>query len=834
MPFMGSAVGGALTLRTAITLANKQFLAAMEQVDRKTGAIARGMQRHSKRFAIGALVIGAALAGTVRAAAAFEQSMANMDSVARTTRAEFAQLEAQALSLGTTTVYNATQVADAMYWLASAGQRAAEISSTLPGVLMLATATGHDLADTTETVVSVLSAFQYEAALTDRVVNSMAATIGSSLANMHKMTEALKYAAPVAKAAGQEIEDLNAMLGLFFNAGLAGSQAGTSYRRVILGLLKPNTDFVKILSAMDMTIADVNPKMNDMADIVDTLRDRFFNATDVVESFGLRGATSMLYLMEVGGDALREMKENVTGTTAAQDMMRRQMDTLQSQLTILKNAFHGAAIKLGSALLPALRKGAAWVMRLAAALASMSKPMAMATAKSMAMGGALLGVLSIVGRMAPLLGAAAGPIGLIAAAVVGLGIAHTIAKGKLASYIEELEGATEAEAENLQSKIKWSLVWATVTNWKMWTRALAAGTNATAAATAVMKTLTEELLDAMGLTSDAATTIVDGMAAQIKAANEQAARETKAMMDKLQLAERLVQESEGLRTAAEERAKAREKAVEQRRKLMWVRFKQQEEKGATATSDAFRKVYEELERRLAAGGAISIAEAKWLQLGRAADWAGEKYKGFAGTTEEVAERHRAAMQQIKEEAEWVTAGLMNAMNQMGAAMTAAVEEGGSLFAAMGKAALSAFADMFEALLSTAIAEIVLEQFKTAGILTIKGFLNPANWLKILPAMAAGAAAIAAVKTVRSKLKFHEGGKPPGEGYYKILSDEHVFNPHKARRGGYGSTYRDTFGALESIEIHLHDVRIERDGRPVGEIAIDLADQLRGELARGGI
>jgi hypothetical protein len=503
--------------------------------------------------------------------------------------------------------------------------------------------------------------------------------------------------------------------------------------------------------------------MHDMADIVDNLRDRFFNATDVVESFGLRGATSMLYLMEVGGDALREMEENVTNTTAAQDMMRRQMDTLQSQMTIMKNAFHGAAIKLGSALLPALRKGAAWIMRLAAALASMSKPMAMAAAKSMAMGGALLGVLSIVGRMAPLLGAAAGPIGLIAAAVVGLGIAHTIAKGQLTRYIEELEGATEAEAENLESKIRWSLAWAVATNWKTWLRAVASAGDTTKMATAVATTATEELLSAMGFASDAATTIVDTLAAEIKAANEEATRETKAMMDKLQLAERLVQESERLRTEADERAAEREKRSLDRSKNRWSAYAE----------------------------------------------------GQKETWDNLVEWNTESMRKIAEEAEWVTAGLMNAMNQMGAAMAAAVEEGKSMFAAMGKAALSAFADMFEALISTAIAEIILEQFKTAGILTIKGFLNPANWAKILPAMAAGAAAIAAVKTVRSKLKFHEGGKPSGEGYYKVLSDEHVFNPHKARRGGYGSTYRDVIpaggaGGIRSISLSIGQVHVHND------------------------
>jgi hypothetical protein len=219
---------------------------------------------------------------------------------------------------------------------------------------------------------------------------------------------------------------------------------------------------------------------------------------------------------------------------------------------------------------------------------------------------------------------------------------------------------------------------------------------------------------------------------------------------------------------------------------------------------------------------------RWNELNRS------RYEQEAESFRALAEAYREEMDKIKETADFLGGVLLDVMNSMAAAMVRAVEEGSNVFAALGKAALTAFADMFEALMRVAIAEIMLEQAKAAGILTMKGFLNPMNWALIAPMLAAGAAAIAAVQVVRGALKFHEGGKPPREGYYWIRENEHVIDPEKARRGGYGSTYVGALGGLEAIEIHLHDVRIADEGKPVQELAVDLADQLRGELARGGV
>jgi TP901 family phage tail tape measure protein len=786
MPFMGGAggaIGGALTLKAVITLANKQFLRSIDEVDARTKRMVKRWQGMSRIFAAGALAITIALAASVGVAADFEQSMANMDSVAHTTRAEFKMLEDQALSLGTTSVYAAREVADAMYWLASAGQRAHDIAQTLPGVLTLAAATGHDLAATTETVVSVLSAFRYGAEQTDRVVNSMAATIGSSLANMHKMTEAMKYAAPVAKSIGHEIEELNAVLGLFFNAGLEGSRAGTAYRLVLLSLVKPSEDFTKILDAMGFAVEDVNPQLNKMADIIDTLNDAYFDAGDVVQSFGRRGATSMLYLLLVGGDALRQMEEQVTGTTAAQDMMRRQMDSLASQTKVLKNALAAAGITLGKVLLPVMRDLVDWALRGVAAISLMSPSMAEATVKSLALAAGLLGILSVVGRLAPVLLGATGPLALLATGVVGIGIAHELATGKLEDYISQLDGASEAEKKSLESKIQWQLFWATMTDWKTYARSIAAGGDAAALAMAVVTTGTENLLDAMFAGTEKAESIIDSWSETYKSVMEEAAAASQLMIDKMRLADLLA-----------EQAEARNQRQEERRKK---------------SSDALKRAAKAEIDAMNAKTAAAIAASNTMDELRA---------------------------QEQKEMEFAKDGFVHVMDAMAVSMQESVDATGPILKQLVMSALTAMADVVEGHVRTAMTNVLLAQAESLGILSIQGFFDPTSWAKILPMMLKAAAAIAAIKVIRSKLSFHSGGKPPGEGYYWVRDDEHVIDPHKARRGGYGASYQDTLpvgGGIGGITIQIGNITITDPEIDVDKLVRRIGMRVEGELARAG-
>ena len=86
--------------------------------------------------------------------AKFEQSMANTVSVIGGTKKDMKELGDFARKMGETTIFSASQSADAMYFLASAGFSANQVIGSLQATLQLAAATQFDLAETTRIVVS--------------------------------------------------------------------------------------------------------------------------------------------------------------------------------------------------------------------------------------------------------------------------------------------------------------------------------------------------------------------------------------------------------------------------------------------------------------------------------------------------------------------------------------------------------------------------------------------------------------------------------------------------------------------------------------------------------
>lgn len=64
----------------------------------------------------------------------------------------------------------------------------------------------------------------------------LATAASSSNTNVAMMGETFKYAAPLAGTLGYNIEDLSQAIGLMANAGIKGSQSGTSLRSILTRL----------------------------------------------------------------------------------------------------------------------------------------------------------------------------------------------------------------------------------------------------------------------------------------------------------------------------------------------------------------------------------------------------------------------------------------------------------------------------------------------------------------------------------------------------------------------------------------------------------------------
>ena len=295
-------------------------------------------------------------ATAVKVSAQFEQSMANAASVAGATGEELEEMTALAREMGSKTVFSASEAADALYYMASAGYKVDQMADSIEATLNLASATQSDLAFTTDTVISALNQFGLEANQAERVTNVYAAAIGASMASMDKLSTSMGYIGPVANSLGWEIEEVTGALAVLYNAGYDGSTAGTSLRQALVSLMNPTSSALKVFEELGVNLEDLDPTSNDLASILDTLSSAGMTTAQAMEVFGARAGPGMLALMSAGGDAVRDMTAAVTGTNKATEMAATQLDTLEGQTKILKSELEEIAIMFGDVLIPILRQ----------------------------------------------------------------------------------------------------------------------------------------------------------------------------------------------------------------------------------------------------------------------------------------------------------------------------------------------------------------------------------------------------------------------------------------------------------------------------------------------
>jgi len=295
----------------------------------------------------------------------FEQSMQNTFSVMGASASEMEALRKKAEEMGATTRFSASQAADALYSLGSAGQSATQAMNSLDGVLQLAGATGSDLAFTSSTIASTLSQFNLQAEKSGHIADVFSLAISKSQANMTKLSYSMKYVGPVAAGLGVSLETSTAALMRLYNTGFGGEQAGTILRSGLQKLASGTDDVKKKLQELGVSYDEVNPKTNNLADIIERLKNANIDVAKSSDLFGEAAAAGMQALIEGGGDALRTMDGLLQASDgAAKKMQDIQNASFANTKAELASAFEAVQITLTSNIIPAVDAFAKGITRI--------------------------------------------------------------------------------------------------------------------------------------------------------------------------------------------------------------------------------------------------------------------------------------------------------------------------------------------------------------------------------------------------------------------------------------------------------------------------------------
>lgn len=298
---------------------------------------------------------GAVAAGTaaINAGKSFEAGMGEVQAISGASRKDLEALTNKAKEMGATTKFSATQASEGLKYMAMAGWNSQQMIDGLPGVLNLAAASGEDLGTVSDIVTDALTAMGLKASDSAHFADVLATAASSSNTNVAMMGETFKYAAPLAGTLGYNIEDLSQAIGLMANAGIKGSQSGTSLRSILTRLASPPSDAAKAMEKYGISIKNSDGSMKSLMEVMENMRDSLQGLPEdekaaAASALGgqeaMSGLLAIINASESDFDNLSKAIDNASG--AAQDQADIMNDNLQGALYELGSAAESAGIEL--------------------------------------------------------------------------------------------------------------------------------------------------------------------------------------------------------------------------------------------------------------------------------------------------------------------------------------------------------------------------------------------------------------------------------------------------------------------------------------------------------
>lgn len=334
----------------------KTVASGMEHTGRKSALIASGMT--AAGLAVAAFGVAA-----VKMAADFDQQMSTVQANTGATGAQMDQLRAAAIEAGASTVYSASDSADAINDLGKAGMSVTDIlTGGLSGALNLAASDGMAVGDAAEYMANALSMFHLKGSQASQVADTLAAGAGKAVGNVSDFGEALNNCGAQANSFGMNVQETTGVLALFAQNGTIGAEAGTQLNSMLMKLAAPSAEASNTMKELGISAYDAQHHFVGMANFAGQLQKAEKGLTDEQRNqanatiFGSYAIKAANYLYEAGESGVNKWTKAVSESGYAAEQAAAKNNNLKGDLENLSGSMESLMISVGEGAQGPLRK----------------------------------------------------------------------------------------------------------------------------------------------------------------------------------------------------------------------------------------------------------------------------------------------------------------------------------------------------------------------------------------------------------------------------------------------------------------------------------------------
>ncbi len=325
--------------------------ASMDKFSEKATATGRKLTRGvtAPLIAVGGL--------SIKAAADFEASMTKIQSLVGLSAETVQGFEQDVRRLAGTTAQAPKDLADAMFFITSAGLRGAAATETLEAAAKAAAVGLGDTATIADLATSALNAYGESNISATKATDVMVAAVREGKLEASELAGSMGRVLPIASAMGVQFEEVGAAFAALSRTGTNAAEAATQVRGILASLLRPSVQAEKALKGMGLSSEGLRKQIKDegLLATLKTLSEEFAgNEAAAASVFGnIRALSGVMDLMGANVATTEQIFANMTDTTGALDQaFDATSETAAFKLSQAMANIQQALIDLGNVLIP--------------------------------------------------------------------------------------------------------------------------------------------------------------------------------------------------------------------------------------------------------------------------------------------------------------------------------------------------------------------------------------------------------------------------------------------------------------------------------------------------
>lgn len=491
---------------TELDRALKEVQDRVEKTGKKLSAMGKGLTRN---VTAPLLAIGAA---GFKVSGDFEASLAKMEGLVGVQREQIDAWRGDIRRLAVDYGSSATEAADAMFFITSAGLRGSDALDTLEASLKAGASGLGDVTVVADLATSAMNAYGSDVLSAAGATDVLTAAVREGKLQPEQLAGAMGQVLPVASNMGIRFDEVGAAMAAMSRTGTNAQTAAVQLRQIMVSLLKPTAEAETALEQMGLSAGGLRSQIREQGLLatLETLSTEFEgNADAQAQVFGnVRALSGVMDLMGASAGTTAAIFGALADSAGATDEAFGKQITSMFKLDVMWASLKNLALELGNAIegpvTGAIERVTSAVQGLTSTIANLPGPVratAVALAGLAVVAGPILAGIGKLMTLAPLATKGIAGLASVAAAAKAPLVSLAAAKAMAAAAAGTLWAAL-APALPVLAGIA-AAVAASVFVWRKW------GDDIVTVARAVVNVIRDRLESAVASVRSFATRVVD-------------------------------------------------------------------------------------------------------------------------------------------------------------------------------------------------------------------------------------------------------------------------------------------------------------------------------------